>query len=238
MCGIAGIVASSHIERGPLEKMVAALRHRGPDGSGTWYEGCVALGHTRLAIIERTELGAQPMHYLDRYVITFNGEIYNHREIRKELRASGYQFASASDTEVIMAAYDRWGVECLQRFNGMWAFVLYDRRERILFVARDRFGVKPLYLASVAGACLFASEIKALLLHQGMRRDPDLDYCQRYLVYGPKEYVGPTAWAGVHRLENAHYLHGSPEQFVGGHLQAKRYWELKPDYLQANIASC
>jgi asparagine synthase (glutamine-hydrolysing) len=208
--------------------MTLVLAHRGPDGRGHWYGEGVALGHLRLAILDLSPRGAQPMHYAGRYVVTYNGEIYNYRELRQELEEAGYRFESQTDTEVIMAAYDRWGTQCLQRFNGMWAFALLDRREQRMFIARDRFGVKPLYFARIAGAFVFASEVKALLRHPDVRREPDLDYCRRYLVYGPREYDGPTAWRGIERLENGHFVEASLEALATGRVEPRRFWTLQP----------
>jgi len=146
MCGLAGwISAEALVPPEPLIRgMIDVIAHRGPDGEGVYRDSGIALGHRRLAIVELSEAGAQPMHWRDRYAIVYNGEIYNHPELRTELEAMGHRFSSHSDTEVILAAYEAWGGECLHKFNGMWAFLLWDRQERTLFAARDRFGVKPL----------------------------------------------------------------------------------------------
>ncbi|MGL5336368.1 MAG: asparagine synthetase B family protein, partial [Enterovibrio sp.] len=143
MCGIAGYITRETIEKLPLKKMTDVIAHRGPDGEGHYYGDGFAFGHRRLAIVDLSEHGKQPMFYQDRYVITFNGEIYNHIELKKDLIEEGYQFNNDTDTEVIMAAYDCWGTNCLARFNGMWAFVIYDKKEEIFFISRDRFGKKP-----------------------------------------------------------------------------------------------
>ena len=229
MCGIAGIVADRPVERGPLEAMTARLVHRGPDGGGHWYGDGVALGHRRLAIIDLSERGAQPMHYLDRYVVIHNGEIYNYLELRATLEQLGYRFASFTDTEVIMAAYDHWGAACLEHFNGMWAFALFDRKRRRIFLARDRFGVKPLHFTRAGGRFIFASEIKALFDHPGVDRRPDADYCRRYLTFGPREYGPATAWLGIERLENACYIECGLEDLVAGRFSARRYWQLEAE---------
>ncbi len=163
MCGIFGYVG--RIETAKAEKCLSTLTHRGPDGWGLWSGDGVTLGHRRLSILDLSENGKQPMTYGDgRYWITFNGEIYNFLEIREELRALGHRFVSESDTEVILAAYAQWGDECLPRFNGMWAFAIWDTLERTLFLSRDRFGKKPLFYAELPnGDFAFASEMKALL---------------------------------------------------------------------------
>jgi len=228
MCGIAGIVAEDPPAQGLLEAMTAALVHRGPDGAGHWYEDQVALGHRRLAILDLSPRGAQPMHYQDRYVIAHNGEVYNYIEIRGELERDGYRFDSSTDTEVIVAAYDRWGVQCLKRFNGMWAFAIVDRRDRTVFMARDRLGVKPLYFAHFGRQFLFASEIKALLRHPAISRQPDAEYCRGYLVRGPREFGARTAWQGIRRLENASYIHCSWSDLSAGRFATRSYWSLQP----------
>ncbi len=228
MCGLAGIVAEDPPAPECLEAMTEALVHRGPDGAGHWYEGPVALGHRRLAILDLSPRGAQPMHYRDRYVIAHNGEVYNYLEIRRDLEREGYRFESSTDTEVIVAAYDRWGVRCLDRFNGMWAFAIVDRRDRTAFIARDRLGVKPLYFAHCGRQFLFASETKALLKHPSMSRQPDVEYCRRYLVSGPREYGAGTAWQGIRRLENASYIHCSWSDLAAGRFATRSYWSLQP----------
>src|SRR5215831_15941749 len=181
MCGIAGIITRDSISTAKLQRMTRALAHRGPDGEGFLIAGRsdeffatdvwaqrkvrgnvnVGFGHRRLAIVDTSSAGHQPMRYGDRYWITYNGEIYNYVELRIELQRAGYLFHSGSDTEVIMAAYDHWGAECLQRFNGMWAFAMLDLKDDVLFLSRDRMGVKPLYLCAANKSFMFASEIKA-----------------------------------------------------------------------------
>lgn len=142
--------------------MTRLVAHRGPDGEGVFEADRVALGHRRLAIVDLSEQGHQPMHR-GRLVLTFNGEIYNYRELRDELAALGARFESSSDSEVLLAAYERWGEDCLRRFNGMWAFAIYDQDRRQLFLSRDRFGVKPLFIVETPDAIAFGSEIKQLL---------------------------------------------------------------------------
>jgi asparagine synthase (glutamine-hydrolysing) len=183
MCGIAGIIGPG--TNGPLvARMLDRIAHRGPDGEGLWSapvggERTIHLGHRRLAILDLTQAGAQPM--LDQsgdLALTFNGEIYNYVEIRAELRALGVEFRSDSDSEVIIEAYRQWGADCLDRFNGMFAFAVYDRRRNILFCARDRFGEKPFLFARKRDFFAFASEYKALLQHPGL----SLDYDQHRLI--------------------------------------------------------
>jgi asparagine synthase (glutamine-hydrolysing) len=177
MCGICGEVSfSGGAEADParVRAMSRRLGHRGPDGEGLWHEPGVALGHRRLAVIDLSDAAAQPMASPDdRYRIVFNGEIYNFREIRAELEAQGERFTTRSDTEVLLRALMLWGSEALHKLNGMWAFALWDRREKRLLLCRDRLGVKPLYWARVPDGIVFASEIPPLLLHPEVSRRLD-----------------------------------------------------------------
>jgi asparagine synthase (glutamine-hydrolysing) len=208
MCGIAGIFHCGTIKPvDPLrvERMSDALAHRGPDGSGVWTGPGVGLGHRRLSIIDIAG-SPQPMHAADgRAVITFNGEIYNYRELRRELSALGAEFRTDGDTEVILAAYQHWGVECLRHFNGMFAFAIYDRARRELFLARDRLGVKPLFMAPLSdGSMAFASELKGLMAHPLLRREVDPLAIEDYLAWG---YVPDhrSILNGVEKLPPGHY---------------------------------
>ena len=168
MCGIAGIIQTStkNYSKEHLQRMTDAISHRGPDGEGFWQndQGNVLLGHRRLSILDLTEAAAQPLHYMDRYAIVHNGEIYNYLELRDELKRKGYNFRTQTDTEVLVAAYDNWKEDCVHRFDGMFAFAIWDQKEKELFAARDRFGEKPFHYVSdeTDRAFLFASEIKAL----------------------------------------------------------------------------
>ncbi|RUQ38286.1 MAG: asparagine synthase (glutamine-hydrolyzing) [Candidatus Competibacteraceae bacterium] len=176
MCGIAGLITSSPAGSVAVAAMLAVQAHRGPDGSGQWSssDGRVHLGHRRLAILDLSERGAQPMRDASgRYVITFNGEIYNYLELRTELERLGHTFHTGTDTEVILEAYRSWGEACLQRFNGMFAFALYDTVEQRLFCARDRYGEKPFLFAIQPERFAFASEYKALLKLPGVAADYD-----------------------------------------------------------------
>ncbi|NMA87880.1 MAG: asparagine synthetase B, partial [Methanoculleus bourgensis] len=168
MCGIAGqfVLNGEEADADLVAAMAERLRHRGPDGEGTCFSGPVGLAHRRLAIIDLSDEGRQPMANEDGSLwIVFNGEVYNYLELREDLRALGHRFATATDTEVVLHAYEEWGRDCLHRFNGMWAFAIWDNRRRELFCARDRLGVKPLYYTLAGESFLFASEIKALLAH-------------------------------------------------------------------------
>ena len=190
-----------------LDRMIAALGHRGPDGHGKWLdpERRVAIGHTRLSIIELSERGSQPMQTPDGQVwITYNGEIYNHLEVRKEL-AGRYTFQGTSDTETILAAYLQWGRACVHKLNGMFAFAIWDARVGELWLARDRFGIKPLYYSLQGNKLRFASEIKAFLADSDFPRELDLDAVDAYLRL---RYVAHphTLIAGVRSLPAGHQL--------------------------------
>ncbi|MGA2171607.1 MAG: asparagine synthase (glutamine-hydrolyzing) [Sedimentisphaerales bacterium] len=161
MCGIAGF---NWRDQPAIEAMTEAMRHRGPDDRGTYLDTGVSLGHTRLSILDLSPKGHQPM-FFENLAIVFNGEIYNFQEIRSELESFGYKFASGTDTEVILAAYHRWGEQCVQQFNGMWAFCIYDKNKQTLFLSRDRFGIKPIYYYFDGRRFIFASEVKAIKKH-------------------------------------------------------------------------
>ena len=208
MCGIAGIFHCGTIkpvDPARVKAMCDALAHRGPDGEGVWSAPGVALGHRRLSIIDLAG-SPQPMHSVDeRHVIVFNGEIYNYLELRRELEGMGAQFHTHGDTEVILAAYQRWGSECLSRLNGMFALAIYDKADRTLFLARDRFGVKPLFTAMLSdGSIAFASELKGLLAHPLLRRDADPLAVGDYMAWG---YVPDhrSMLKGVDKLPAGHF---------------------------------
>ena len=161
MCGIAGFNSTN---RPVVEKMIRVLKHRGPDDQGAYTDQDVSLGHTRLSVIDTSSRGHQPMEF-ENLVIVYNGEIYNFRELREELESLGSRFTSATDTEVVLHSYRRWGPDCVSRFNGMWAFCIYDKQARELFLSRDRFGIKPLYYYFDGDRFIFASELKAIRQH-------------------------------------------------------------------------
>jgi asparagine synthase (glutamine-hydrolysing) len=168
-----------------VARMCAAASHRGPDGQGVWTAPGIGLGHVRLAIIDLAG-SPQPMASSDgAAMLVFNGEIYNFRELRRELQAEGATFRTDGDSEVILAAWQKWGVACLPRLHGMFAFALYDLRQRTLLLARDRLGVKPLHMATLAdGSVIFGSELKQLLAHPSLRREIDPLAVEDYLAWG------------------------------------------------------
>jgi asparagine synthase (glutamine-hydrolysing) len=208
MCGIAGIINKNGapVDRGLLQQMTELGRHRGPDGVGYHLSANVGLGHRRLAIIDLSAGGAQPMHSGDgRLIISYNGEIYNYLELRQQLQRRGHRFDTTSDTEVILAAYAEWGPECVHQFNGMWAFAIHDRQRQRLFCSRDRFGVKPFNYIENANLFAFASEIKQLLdlLPQ---RIANSGVMHTFLITGFVDYSDETFFQNVKKLLPGHNL--------------------------------
>lgn len=206
MCGICGIIMKgnhSH-DMARLRQMNDAARHRGPDGEGFYIEGKVGFGHRRLSIIDLSELGAQPMTYAGN-TITYNGEIYNYIEIRDALKAKGYSFKSESDTEVILAAYCEWGTECIHRFNGMWAFAIHDTNKNLVFMSRDRFGVKPFHYCITDDGFLFSSEIRQILT-QLTTRKVDRQILFDYLFLGYHHHTNNTFFESIVSLEPGHNI--------------------------------
>src|SRR5215470_6506655 len=186
MCGIAGIVGADGRPVNPalVQRLCAALVHRGPDDEGYYVNGPVALGQRRLAILDLAG-GRQPLsNEVGTVWITFNGEIYNFQELRKQLEGLGHRFATRSDTETVVHAYEQYGPECVKNLRGMFAFALWDDPRQTLVLARDRIGKKPLFYAEVDGQWVFASELQALLRHPGIIRDVDVAALDHYLTYG------------------------------------------------------
>jgi asparagine synthase (glutamine-hydrolysing) len=226
MCGITGIVdlrAKRPIAADVLRAMNGSIGHRGPDGDGFHFEPGVGFGHRRLSIID-LEGGKQPLYNEDNtVVVTYNGEIFNFMEIEHELIARGHKFRTRCDTEVIVHAWEEWGERCLERFNGMFAFAVWDQRRQRLFVARDRLGVKPLYYAALPdGMLVFASELKAILVHPGVQRRIDPQAVEEYFAFG---YVPDpkTIYLDVKKLEPGCYL--SIERGKSA-VEPVRYWDV------------
>ncbi|MCX9147657.1 XrtA/PEP-CTERM system amidotransferase [Erythrobacter sp. WG] len=226
MCGIAGIFHAETpkpVDPARIARMTDALAHRGPDGSGVWTNQGVGLGHRRLSIIDIAG-SPQPMHSADgRAVIVFNGEIYNFRELRRELEQAGFTFRTSGDTEVILAAWQKWGPDCLSRLDGMFAFAIFDIATRRLFLARDRFGVKPLFLAHLSdGSIAFASELKGLLAHPLLRRRVNPQAIEAYMAWG---YVPDThsILAGVEKLPAGHFWLMEQGRAPG---RPQRWWDI------------
>ncbi len=207
MCGISGIIDKRNrpVEAAAIERMTDLVAHRGPDGFGYYYGDNFALGHRRLAILDLTQAGKQPMAFAEKYVVVYNGEIYNYVELKEELIRKGYCFSTRTDTEVLLAAYDKWGADCVAHFNGMWAFALYDRERNLLFCSRDRFGVKPFHYAEIDGRFLFGSEIKQIIEFFPHRR-ANLQVLLNYLILGFEDYNQETFFANVFKLLPGHSL--------------------------------
>jgi len=228
MCGIAGVASKSvRVGSALLVHMRDTMRHRGPDDSGLWIDesGCIGLGHVRLAIIDLSPAGHQPMtDRSGRLHISFNGEIYNYCELRRELEGQGHRFQTNSDTEVILEAYRAWDTECLSRFTGMFAFALHDLDRQRLFLARDRAGEKPLFYRHVGEKLTFASELKALMTDPAMPRELNFQALNYYLAFG---YVPHDLCIlrGVHKLPQGHAI---TYQLDTDHLRIWQYWKL-PD---------
>ncbi|MDD2720632.1 MAG: asparagine synthase (glutamine-hydrolyzing) [Gallionella sp.] len=226
MCGIFGVVGHVSVEL--AGSCLATLQHRGPDGEGVWHTPYVTLGHRRLSILDLSEHAKQPMSYAaGRYHITFNGEIYNFLELREELEQAGHCFTSESDTEVLLAAYAEWGSDCQYRFNGMWAFAIWDDQERQLFLSRDRLGKKPLfYIALPNGAFAFASEMKALFPLMGnVEANTSLVMAARDRMFS-YEATDECVIKGIKRFPAGH-----AGVLKNGKLEIKRWWHTL-DHLQ------
>ncbi|HJZ82351.1 MAG TPA: asparagine synthase (glutamine-hydrolyzing) [Pyrinomonadaceae bacterium] len=222
MCGITGIVRrdGAQIDRKLLERMNEAIRHRGPDEDGFYFSDGVGLAMRRLAIID-LKSGQQPIHNADKTAwIVFNGEIYNYRELRKQLEDLGHRFYTDSDTEAIVHAYDQYGTDCPKHLRGMFVFAIWDQRDRSLFLARDRVGKKPLLYAQTNGQLIFGSEFTALLTHPDISRDVNYEAIHHYLsvlcVPAPL-----TAYRAIRKLEPGHWL-----RWRAGEISVERYWHL------------
>ena len=224
MCGIAGklnLDGQSPVDPVLIQQMTAVIAHRGPDGQGKHLSGPCGLGHRRLSIIDLRPNGAQPMSNEDETVwIVFNGEIYNYQELRERLVRRGHFFKSLTDTEVIVHLYEEHGVDCLAHLRGMFAFAIWDEKQRLLFLARDRVGIKPLYYTTTDRSFLFGSEIKALLVDPTVTREVSHQAIDCFLtyLYSPCE---ETLFQGIYKLPPAHYL-----LVKDGKIVKKQYWEL------------
>ncbi len=219
MCGILGHYGEG-LNRNKFEVALKSIAHRGPDYSGTAYLGNCALGHNRLSIIDLSPAGRQPMFNSDKTVaLVCNGEIYNYIDLRKQLQRK-YDFVSASDSEVIIHAYEEWGVNCLQKFTGMYAFVIYDRKKDLLFGARDRLGEKPLKYYCQNGEFIFASEVKAILPLLSKKPAVDFEAISDYLTF---QYVPAprTGFKDIYKLPPAHYF-----VYQHGKLTVEKYWDV------------
>ena len=232
MCGIAGILATDRpSDQHIAVRMIAAIAHRGPDGQAVKEFPGAVLGFARLSIIDLAERAMQPMVSADgRHALVFNGEIYNYKELRSELK-DRHVFRTESDTEVLLAAFRRWGETCLDRLNGMFAFCVYDTQTRKAFLARDRFGQKPLYVAHRGGSILFASEVKALLAG-GVASKPDSETWARYLVTASYDDTASTYFSGITQLLPGECARVSAD----GRLQRSRYYSVEDHITPRNIS--
>jgi asparagine synthase (glutamine-hydrolysing) len=224
MCGIAGFLErdpSASASRVQLERMTSLIAHRGPDDAGHFVRGNVALGHRRLSIIDLSQAAHQPMSNDDGSLwITYNGECYNYRDLARELRSEGVRLRSDSDTEVLLRLYERHGEAFLERLDGMFAIAIWDQRRRLLLLARDRLGIKPLYYSETAGRLSFASELKSLLADPGIRTDLNIDALSDYLhllsIPDPQSIL-----SGVRKLLPGHYLRASADG-----ISLHKYWDV------------
>lgn len=226
MCGIVGVfnTKGSAVEKKYLQQMTDAITHRGPDGEGFYWDNYLGFGHRRLAVIDLSSAAHQPMVSVDKqYAITYNGEIYNFQEIRDKLEKKGYIFRSKSDTEVVLNAYIEWQEQCVNYFNGMFAFAIWDQAKRELFLARDRYGIKPLYYVFHNGILLFASEQKALLSYPGLNRELDFEGLLEYFTF-QNIFTHKTLLKNIHMFPAGHYakiqLHDTSNK-----LSSVSYWD-------------
>ena len=226
MCGIAGIVKkqTSRVEREEIRKMNDVMAHRGPDAEGIYIDGVIGLGHRRLSIVDLSDGGRQPMESFDqRFVLVFNGEIYNYIELKDALQKEGAVFYTGTDTEVIMEAYRYWGQECTKYFNGMWSIVLYDTVQKQIFVSRDRFGVKPLYIYESEEEMIFASEIKCITIIRPEEKVADITQIARYLRGLQEDTDAHTFYKNIRNFPKSHNmiynLHTETAEY-------EKYWEI------------
>lgn len=240
MCGIAGIATFNNrkTDVSIVKRMTEAIAHRGPDGEGHWMnaDAKVALGHRRLSIIDLSDSGSQPMHFIDRYTMVFNGEIYNYVELKEALQKMGYQFRSTSDTEVLLALYDQKGKDCLSLLDGMFAFAIWDNQEQTLFCARDRFGEKPFFYTLWNDQFYFASEIKSLWA-AGVPKQPDRETMFYYMQMGRVHHPfdrNRTFFKNIIRLKPAHYMLIRPVS--NQQPKEKCYWSLPTEAAVNNKA--
>jgi asparagine synthase (glutamine-hydrolysing) len=209
MCGINGIISLNNqlVTESSLQEMMQLQKHRGPDDEGLFVDENVGLGFVRLSILDLSSAGHQPMHSADqRYVIVFNGEIFNYVELREELKTKGHSFKTNTDTEVLIAAYQEWGKDCLHRLNGMWAFAIYDRVEKTLFAARDRYGIKPFYYINQSGQFIFASEIPPLLSQLAQKPTANTKVIFDYLAFNRTDQTELTFFNEIKKLQHGHCI--------------------------------
>jgi len=221
MCGLTGVVNFKHnVDYSCINDMTECISHRGPDDTGYFYDHNVAFGFKRLSIIDIKD-GHQPMQTVDRdYTIVFNGEVYNYEDVRNALKGCGHTFQTNCDTEVILYAYKQWGRECVDKFNGMFAFAIYNKKEKCVFIARDRLGIKPLYYTFIGDTLLFGSEMKSLLQHPEFIRSPNYSAISSYLTFRYPQGDQPV-FEGVKRLLPGHFM-----EINRTGLNVRKYWQI------------
>ena len=223
MCGITGIIyKNKNVEAAELEKMTEKIKHRGPDSSGIYMDKNVGFGHRRLSIIDVSDHSNQPFFYKD-LILIFNGAIYNYLEIKDELISHGYSFKTTSDTEVLLLAYDKWGEDCVKKFNGMWSFAIHDKKQNIVFCSRDRFGVKPFYYYADGDQFIFASEIKAVLEIKKVTT-VNTQIILQFIETNFTEHNNETFFEGIFKLPGSHSLVYDLKTNV---FQIYKYYELE-----------
>lgn len=231
MCGICGIIRFDEEapEENEVKKMMHLQKHRGPDDEGVFFEDNIGLGFVRLSILDLSEAGHQPMLSNDkRFVIVFNGEIFNYIELRENLKKLGYVFHTNTDTEVLLAAFQEWGEKCLNRLNGMWAFLIYDRKERKIFASRDRYGIKPFYYFLSNHFFAFASEITPLLSVLKTKPTPDYQLIFDYLVFNRTDHTEGTFFREIKKMQHGHFLSLSTNnQSKGNEFKIKKWYDLR-----------
>lgn len=223
MCGLVGIFNFNKqpVAHSQIKAMTDVIAHRGRDGEGQYIDEFVGLGHRRLAIIDLSPAGHQPMQTVDgRFTITYNGEVYNFKELRVQLEALGYRFHSNTDTEVVLNAFAEWGQKCVEKFNGMFAFAVWDKKEKQLFLARDRYGIKPLYYHLTDQHFIFASEIKAIISSDFYTSSLDKEGLVEYLTF-QNFFTNKTLFQDVKMLMPGHYAFASAD----GNFEKKQYWD-------------
>jgi len=224
MCGIAGMFnyRGGQVDAGLLQRMTRSLAHRGPDNEGIWHESMIGLGHRRLAILDPTPAGNQPMTSDDdRYLLVYNGEIYNYRQLKNILQKKGYSFYSGTDAEVVVNAWSCWGTQALNRFNGMFAFAVWDKQKKRLWLARDRYGIKPLYYWDSGKELVFASEIKAILQHPTYRRRVDFEALNEYFTF-QNVFTDRTLFGDIRMMPPGTVAEYHPRE---GAVSWHRYWD-------------
>lgn len=231
MCGISAIISlrDSNVDASHLMLMHREISNRGPDDDGIHVEFRLGLAHRRLAIVDTSSDGKQPFFYLDRYILVFNGEIYNHDELREELICEGFRFRSSSDTEVLIAAFAHWGESCQQRFNGMWSFVIWDRHAKSLFCSRDRFGIKPLYWA-IRDDCIYLASEPKQLCAIGFGANVNCNELSRFLYSGIVGSTSSTFFSDIKSIPAAHSLSVSANRKI----RLRRWYKLRPSVAEGS----